>query len=42
MSKRREHSPEFKGEVAELSHAAGAGQLAEELGISAHILSRWR
>ena len=44
MSQRRKYSPEFKREAVELSQTegVGVGLLAEELGISAQILSRWR
>jgi transposase len=44
MSKRREYSPEFKREAVELSQTPGVtvAQIAEELGIGANMLSRWR
>ena len=44
MSKRREYSPEFKREAVELSRTPGVtvAQIAEELGIGANMLSRWR
>jgi transposase len=44
MSKRREYSPEFKREAVELSRTPGVTvtQIAEELGIGANMLSRWR
>jgi transposase len=44
MSKCREYSPEFKREAVELSRTDGVkvGQLAEELGIGANMLSRLR
>jgi len=44
MSKRREYSPEFKREAVELSRTPGVtiAQIAQELGIGANMLSRWR
>lgn len=44
MSKRREYSPEFKREAVELSRTPGVtvARIAEELGIGANMLSRWR
>ena len=44
MSKRREYSPEFKREAVELSRTPGVTvkQIAEELGIAANMLTRWR
>jgi transposase len=44
MSKRREFTPEFKREAVELSQTPGVTvkQIADELGISANMLSRWR
>ena len=44
MSKRRGYSPEFKREAVELSRTPGVtvAQIAEELGIGANMLSRWR
>ena len=44
MSKRREYSPEFKREAVELSRRPGAAvkQIAEEPGIAANMLTRWR
>lgn len=44
MSKRGEFTPEFKREAVELSQTPGVTvkQIADEPGISANMLSRWR
>ena len=44
MSKRRAFPPEFKREAVELSRTPGVTikQIADELGIGANMLSRWR
>lgn len=44
MQKRRKYSQEFKREAVNLTKSSGAtlGQIAEELGINAGMLGRWR
>ena len=44
MAQRRKFSAEFKREAVELTHRpqASVRQVAQELGVNANVLSRWR